>query len=75
MLKDNVKLIKHDDKEEQFRKTEFLREMLEMRDMVIDINGFNHNEIQDMIDHVSTMLYPVWFYLTFYINNFLPSVL
>ncbi len=29
--------------------------MLEMRDTVIDINGFNYNEIQDMIDHVSTM--------------------
>ncbi len=54
MLNDNVKLSKHDDNEEQVRQTEFLREMLEIRDTVIGINGLNYNEIQDMIDHVSS---------------------
>ncbi len=54
MLNGNVKLIEHDDNEEQVRQTEFVREMLEMRNKVHDINGVNYNEIPDMIDPVST---------------------
>ncbi len=40
-----------------------------MRDKVIDINGFNYNEIQDMIDHVSTMsgFISLFIFITFYI--------
>ncbi len=41
MLIGNVNLIEHDDNEEQVRQTELLSEMLEMRDKIIDINGFN----------------------------------
>ncbi len=41
MLNGNVMLIEHDDNEEKVRQTEFLREMQEMRDKVIDINGNN----------------------------------
>ncbi len=55
MLNGNAKSIEHDDNEEQVRQTEFLREMFEMRDKVIDVNGFNYNEKQDMIGHVSAM--------------------
>ncbi len=68
----NIKLIEHDyNEEQQVRQTECLREMLEMRDEVINIDGFNYNEIQDMIDHVSTMRG----FISFLINNLLPSVL
>ncbi len=35
MLNGNVKLIEHDANEEQIRQTEFLREILEMRDTVL----------------------------------------
>ncbi len=52
MLNGNVKLIERNDNEEQVRQTECLREMM---DKVIDINGFSYNEIQDMMDHVSTI--------------------
>ncbi len=34
---------------------DLLRKMLEMGYKVIDIDGFNCNEIQDMIDHACTM--------------------
>ncbi len=62
MLNGNVKLIEHNDNEEQVRQTECLREMM---DKVIDINGFSYNEIQDMIDHVST----IWGFISHFILN------
>ncbi len=55
MLNSNVKLIEYGDNEEEVRQTELVREMLEMKDKIIDIDGFNFSEIQDMIDHISTI--------------------
>ncbi len=41
--------------QEHVRKVEFVREMQEMMDKVIDINGFVYNDVQDMISHASTI--------------------
>ncbi len=62
MLNGNVKF-KNDNNEEQVRQTELVRETLEMKDKVIDIDGFNDYEIHDMIDHICTLRFIVLLYL------------
>ena len=55
ILNGNVNLIVNYDNEVQTRQAEFVRELLEMRDKILNIDDFNYGDIQDMIDYVSAM--------------------
>jgi hypothetical protein len=55
ILNGNVNLTVNYDNEVQVRQAEFVRELSEMRNTILNIDDFNNRDIQDITDYVSPM--------------------